>query len=101
MNKCAESILELNEKVDKDFRLVYLDIAWGSEKSGLWSYGPSEVEQLIVMLHDLSLCHQIVCVKSSRGPGSSISLDILTSKDGQTNIDADVIEACRVFLNGK
>lgn len=100
MRKYVKDIKELDRNQPFGRRLIYLDIGeWDNPQYGLYSYDYSDVEGLLVKLADLSTTQKIVEV--SRGIGTAlgvIDVYITESDNGQTNIDAEFMDACVDYL---
>lgn len=98
--KFVKDIREFDRNQPLSGRLIYLDVGdWDNPKCGLYSYDHSEIDELLVKLADLSITQKIVKVSRDIGtvPGI-IDVNITESDNGQTNIDAEFMDACVEYL---
>ena len=101
MSKFVKDIREFDGNQPLSHRLIYIDVGdWDNPQCGLYSYDHSEIEDLLVRLADLSITQKIVEVSRDIGTAHGIIVVNITESDnGQTNIDAEFLDACAEYLN--
>lgn len=100
MRKFVKDIKEFDRNQPFDRRLIYVEVGdWRNPQCGLYSYDHSDIEGLLVKLADLSIMQKIVKVSQDiRAAPGVIDVHITESDNGQTNIDADFMDACVEYL---
>lgn len=100
MRKFVKDIREFDKNQPLDRRVIYLDVGdWDNPQCGLYAYDYAEIEEILVKLADLSITQKIVKVSRDicTAPGV-IDVHITESDNGQTNIDAEFMDACVEYL---
>ena len=100
MRKFVKDIREFDRNQPFERRLIYIDVGdWDNPQCGLYCYDHSDIEGLLVKLADLSIMQKIVKVsKEEPGADGVIDVHMRESKNGQTNIDAEFMDACVEYL---